>query len=320
MLQAILAFLATVLTAVQSLLLYTEGKIICFNSGCEIIESLTTVPPLVFNLFGFVFFFMLFWCFYLGRTGSEYWLRFAKLLLMAGLVAEAVLLFFQYKVAKVYCPYCLTILALVVLLNLLCGMRQIFRSVVLCSAVLLACFSLQFNVGGVASAPLSEGVIARLQGESDRTELHLFFSKSCVYCEKVIDTLRNGNQCSVAFNPIENMDDFVFSGATFSDSYDPAANLGFLKSLSLTGIPVLVTKDGGVVSVLSGGDTIQSYLEENCLQSSREQSLDHIDSMSAGDNSYTQFLNPQQQGDDNCSVDEECKEVEQLYPVGPSPN
>ena len=109
MVKIIVSLLASVLTAVQAFLEYRQENGFCFNGGCEIVESLTTVPPFYFNVAGFLFFQTLFWCFLWGRKGSEYWHKFAKLLLIGGIVAEAVLVFFQYSVVTVFCSYCLII-------------------------------------------------------------------------------------------------------------------------------------------------------------------------------------------------------------------
>lgn len=313
MLRVILAFLATVMTAVQSLMIYTEGKAICFNSGCEIVESLTAVPSLYVNVAGFIFFLLLFWCFYFGRNGSEFWVEFAGLVLLAGLVAEAVLVFFQFTIAKVFCTYCLAVLAFVVLLNVLSGVRQLFRGAVLFGAVLLACFSLQFGLGITTQKSLADGAIATLAAENEGPEIHLFFSKTCVHCEKVITALKEGSSCSVAFNPIEKIDQFTFPKASLNASYDPAANLGFLRSLSLTGIPVLVAKDGGQIRVMDGSGTILDYLETNCLVKQSRDDTGYSGSSSVDSNDYARFMTTQSEAD-NCSVEEDCTQDLQTLP------
>ena len=78
MIRIIVAFLASVLTGVQTYLIYTQGKAFCFNSGCEIVESLTVVPSLYFNVAGFLFFQLIFWCLLWGRNGSDSSLENAK--------------------------------------------------------------------------------------------------------------------------------------------------------------------------------------------------------------------------------------------------
>ncbi len=313
MIRVIIAFLATVITAVQSLLIYTEGKGVCFNNGCEIVESLTTVTPFLFNVVGCVFFLVIFWCLYLGRNGSEYWVKFARLLLLAGVVAEAVLVFFQHAIAQVFCSYCLVILSIIVLLNLLSGARQIFRGIVLFVSVLVACFSLQFGGGIAAQQPLSEGAIAILTAESDGPELTLFFSKSCPHCEKVIEYLKEDNSCSVSFNPVEEIDGFNYPGVEYSGAYNPGVNLGFMKNLGLTGIPVLLTKEDEQIKVISGGDRIQHYLEENCREAEVVEEVagtDYSGSSAIEQTTYNAFRVPSGQLDDDCQLDTDCVDGE----------
>lgn len=315
MLQIILAFLATVLTAVQSLLIYTEGKGICLGSGCEIVERLTTVSPLYFNMSGALYFFVIFWCLYFGRHGSDFWGIFARLMLLAGLVAEAVLVFFQYSIANVFCYYCLCILGFIILLNVLGGIRQILRGGILAGSVLLACFSLDFGSGNAAKSSLDNGAIAAISGDKSRPSLRLFFSKTCVYCEKVIDSLKEGTSCSITFNPVEKIDAFSFPEAENNSHYDHTANLVFLRSLSLTTIPVLVAERENTISVISGGSSIMEFLSNNCALQTGEGG-GSSDISSNEENGYTRFLGTSNQADENCNVAEDCPAEEPLSSPG----
>lgn len=264
MIRAIISLLASVLTAVQAILLYTRGEGVCFNNGCEIVDSLTTVSPLAFNIAGFLYFQTLFWLLLKGRGGSDYWHKMARLLLLAGLVAEAVLIFFQYRIAMVFCSYCLIIFSFILLLNLLCGLRQIFRGVVLFAAVIIACFGLRFESAGGKGRSLTAGSVARLAGQENGTERYLFFSSTCSYCEKIIDSIRESNNCTIRFNPIDRLPAFQLEGAEFSAEYDPAINADFLRNLSITGVPALVAADKEKTLVLQGERQIMQYLDDNC--------------------------------------------------------
>ena len=128
MIRAIVAFLASVLTGVQAFLIIAGRDGICLNEGCEVVDSIPKLPPLYFNIAGFVFFLVLSWCFLKGRRGSKYWHQFAKILLLAGCAAEGVLFFYQYSIVSVFCSYCLIILSIILLLNILSGLRQLFTS------------------------------------------------------------------------------------------------------------------------------------------------------------------------------------------------
>ncbi len=59
MIRAIVAFLASVLTGVQAFLIVTGREGICLNDGCEVVDSFPHLPPLYFNIAGFVFFMIL---------------------------------------------------------------------------------------------------------------------------------------------------------------------------------------------------------------------------------------------------------------------
>lgn len=302
MIRAILAFLASVLTAVQAFFIYINGKTICFNSGCEIVDSLTTISPLYFNLAGFVFFQVLFWCLLWGRDGSVHWHKFARLLLLAGLCAEAVLIFFQYAIATVFCSYCLVIFSFIVLLNILSGPRHIFNGIVLYSAVTAACFSLQFRAAS-SGISLDEGSMAMVTGEKKGAELYLFFSSTCAYCEKVIEALKEDNSCTVRFNPVERIENFDFPDATFSAEYNADVNVNFMKSLSIKEIPVLVVKEPQETLVLRGEQRIREYLDETCLEIKE---IDYSGTSSVAPTDYKFLPGTGSQPDNACTVETDC--------------
>ncbi|BHH85627.1 hypothetical protein [Desulforhopalus sp. 52FAK] len=308
MIRVIVALIASVITGVQTYLIYTQGQGYCFNKGCEIVESLTVVPALYFNIAGFLYFQLVFWCLFWGRKGSEYWVKFARIMLMAGLMAEAVLVFFQHSIAQAYCSYCLIVCGCIVVLNILSGLRQIFRGLILTTAVFVACFSLQFNLGGDGAQPLKNGAIAHVAGELKRPTLHLFFSATCPHCEEVIESIDGENVCEIYFNPIEPLDSFDFTGAELKSDYDPSVSLGFLKNLSIKEVPVLVTIEDGGTQVIKGKSRILAYLGEECRQ---EVAVDYSAGYSSSSTiNYTEtsgFLNLAEEG---CRVDEDCEDPE----------
>lgn len=265
MIRTIFAFLAMVLTAVQAYLLYTAGSGICFNDGCEIVEKLTTVPALYFNLLGALFFAFVFVGALLSWiNGSENAERYTALLLTAALAAEAVLIFFQWSVARTFCSYCLIIFSFVLLVNLLSGYRQIVQGLVVFCAVLIACLSLQFDAGG-AGKSLTLGTMAQYREAGNERNVLLIFSETCPHCEKVIDFLREESFCNVAFNPIEKVKDFSFDKATINDTYDPRASIGFMRSIGMGGIPIMIAPgEGGALQILNGTDQIMPYVEKYC--------------------------------------------------------
>lgn len=306
MIRAIISFLASVLTAAQAFLLYTEGKGVCFNDGCEIVDSLSAVPPLYFNIAGFLYFQTLAWLLLWGRSGSEYWHKLARLLLLAGLSAEAVLIFFQYRIAMVFCSYCLVIFSLIVLLNLFCGLRQIVRGAVLFLAVLLACFSLKFGPAAGTGPSLEAGSIALLSGREDVASRYLFFSSTCSHCEKVIDSLRERNRCSFRFNPIDRVGNFQFPGAQHSVTYEPSINFNFLRSLSVSGVPALVTIEADRTLVLQGEQRIMEYLDDNCRPERETVDFGGTTSIQSPNDMSLQSQKPVD--DDACPVAADCQE------------
>lgn len=303
MIRAIIALLASFLTALQAFAIYINGQTLCFSSGCAIVDSLTTVSPLYFNLAGFLFFQILFWCLLWGRDGSEHWHKLARLLLLAGLCGEAVLLFFQYTIATVFCSYCLVICSFIVLLNILSGPRQIFRGIVLFSAVMIACFSLQFREAGGSGESLDEGSMAMVAGDKKEAKLYLFFSSTCAYCEKVIESLREENLCTVRFNPIERIETFTFPGVEYAAEYHPQININFMKSLSMNEIPVLVAMKEQTTLVLKGEQQIRQYLDDNCREN---EAVDFSGTSSTKPSVYGILPEMEPQGDDACQVGADC--------------
>ncbi len=312
MIRAIIAFVASLGVGVQAYLMFIGGKGICLDDGCAIVEQLTRVPPLYFNIAGLLFFQALFWLFLWGHKGAGHWHRLARLLLLAGLVAEAVLLFFQYAIAGSFCSYCLAVFAAVVLLNLLSGPRQIFRGTVLFVAVLLTLFSLRFTGGpaGGSALTLAAGTIAVLPGEEGRPTLHLFFSAACPHCEKVIETLQEENFCPVRFNPVEPVPGFSFPGATFLPEYQPEVNLSLLKTLAIGDIPTLIADEAGQTLVLRGEQRIQKYLAANCR---RPKAVDQYHGSSSAVPAGSSFTLPFLGGgsdQDACGLAVDCPEEE----------
>ena len=304
MIQAIISFLASVLTAVQVVLELRGAKGLCFNNGCEIIESMTNVSPLVFNVAGFLFFQTLFWLFLLGRNGSEHWHTLARLLLLAGLAAEAVLVFFQHSIATVFCSYCLVIFAVIVLLNLCCGLHQLVRGMVIFIAVLAACFSLQFGTPSTGrGTSLDSGSLAMVNGKRDGVKLYLFFSASCNYCEKVIEAIGADNICTVRFNPIEKIEKFAIADMVRFADYDPQVNRTLLQSLSINEVPVLMAKADDETQIFKGEKRIMEYLQKTCRQSS---DVDYSGTSNSPAPGYTFLPGVQKPGEDACPVNTDC--------------
>lgn len=306
MIRAIVALLACILTGVQAVFIIMGKDGICLNEGCKIVDTYPKVPPIFFNSAGFIFFLILFICFVNGRKGSEYWHRFAKLLLLTGLAAEGVLVFFQYSIVTAFCSYCLIIFSLILLLNLLCGLRQFFSSMMVFSVVFVMLLSLELRAVSNSDMSLDTGSYAAIGEESEEVVHYLFFSETCEHCENILSLMEDNNKCSFRFNPIDRINHFSLSDSSLYPEYDPGVNISFLKSLKITEIPVLVVAGQERVVVLKGEGRIRKYLDEQCL---RKEEID-VNGTSQNAGSYRDYLNDSNQLEGGCSVEEDCGKLE----------
>ena len=309
MIRVIISLLAGLFVAVQIALISFQGDGICLNEGCKIVDSLTTVPPFYFNIAGLVFFLTLFLGFFKGLRDSEFWQKLTGLVLLAGIAAEGVLIYFQHSIVTVYCSYCLIIFSLIVVLNILSGLRQCLYAGVIFTAVIVASACLQSNVAGPVQS-LDAGSVAKITGAEKGDDLYLFFSSTCPHCEEILAEMKENNRCGVRFNPIEKLDSFDFPGADQFASYDPEVNRNFLKNLSLDEIPVFVAKNSENIQIYVGERQIERYLAENCHAPAGE-TLE----LSTGSSDGYDFLHPLGgQGDDKCSVSEDCADIPEDVP------
>lgn len=263
MLNIILTFAGVLLTGTQTLLIALHKKALCFNDGCAVVDSLTKVPTIFFNLAGFLYFLAIFYILLRARKGSDAWRQFASLFLLGGMAAEGVLVAFQHYIVGVFCSYCLVIFCLVVMLNLFAGLKQFMRGVAVFVAVLVAFSVLQFSSQQV-SRPISAGTYGSVAGESGGKQLFFFFSETCPHCEEVIAGIRTKNSCEIQFNPVSKLSKSPLESIKQNESYDHAVNISFLKNLAINEIPVLVILGHGEVVVLKGKLHIKEYLEKNC--------------------------------------------------------
>lgn len=296
------------LTAVQALLVVVKGDILCLNEGCKVVESLTTVPPLAFNLVGFAYFAIIFRLLHLGKNKDRGWLKWARLFLLCGMAVEGVLVCFQYYVAEVFCSYCLIILSLVVILNMLLGIRQVVFALALFAAVAVAFSSLEFSSRSESGeVVLADGIYGTLEKSRQGTELYLFFSSTCPHCEEVIETIGPDFTCSLNFNPVDTLENSPLDGLNRQENYSPVANRRFLKNLGINEIPVLTIKEPGEIRTLKGKQKILEYLDSTCRSELLPVDMtSEITGMSGQIPGY-QFQIPGVE-DDECKVDANCED------------
>jgi len=302
----ILSFIAALvgigLTAAQIVLLTLQGKGICFNEGCEIVDSLTLVPPLYINIAGLLFFLLAGFGLSRAKSGSDLWRGFVSLLLIAGMAAEAVLVFFQHKVVEAYCSYCLIILGLVIVANLFMGLKQMFKGVVVFSAVFIALLSVNLSVDVGRKDNLAEGTLARLERTGASTDLYLFFSSTCPHCEVVIEALKQSEICTLNFNPVDSINEFTFPGSTVSALYQPEINKAFLKEINISEVPTLLSRQPGLISIIQGEGPILRFLEKNCAAPKAPSESVSI----TGQSDQSGFLPPEKE--ESCSIDADCED------------
>jgi uncharacterized membrane protein/glutaredoxin-related protein len=304
----LLAMGGALLAAIQSVLIIVQGDILCLNEGCEVVEKLTTVPPVVFNIAGSIYFALVFLALWLGARGARGWINWARVLLLSGMAAEGVLVGFQYYIAEVFCSYCLIILSIISLLNVLMGWRQVLGAVAVFVAVLIGFSSLEFTSHSESEVVVLEnGIYGSLKKESSAIEMFLFFSKTCPHCEEVIETIDDEFNCSINFNPIDTLTASPLPALMAAPEYSPLVNRKFLKNLGITEIPVLVVQDNQEVRILKGKQNILDYMDLNCrLEAESGDVSSEISGMSSQENAF-QYVTPAT-GDDACSVDVDCEE------------
>lgn len=244
-----LALVASLMVAGQIGFTLYQGEPLCLNDGCKVVEKLTRFSPLVFNVVGLLFFQTIYWGLRAAKGERRRLPSFVPMLLLAALAAEAILTGFQYWAAHTFCAYCLTILALIVLLNVLLGLRQLLSGVLMAATAALAFASLDLHQPVPGQQAFTAGVFASRPGGSKFPEHYLFYASTCAHCEQVIAALRSNGRVTVHFNPIDRVTAIDLPQTTTNPAYAPEVNKALLTSLAIDEIPVLMTKtsDGWLI-------------------------------------------------------------------------
>lgn len=262
-----LSLSACIIISAQALMITFRGEAFCVNEGCKIVETLTLIPPFYFNLLGAAYFFTIF-CIALmtrRRSGPE---PLLPMLLVSGLVAEGILLGYQIFVANVFCSYCLLVFILILILNMLTGLRQLTLGLVII-VVQLFIFSLLRFEGTrdqLRGLTLDNGTYAVRRCSNPVKQLYLIFSKDCPHCYKVIESLEGCTQCEFHFNPIKKIGSELLPGLTPNKQYLPQINTHALKILGIDTIPVLIARDHDGFSFIKGERNIINYIQNTCFK------------------------------------------------------
>jgi hypothetical protein len=225
-------------------------------------------------------------------------------LLLIGLAAEGVLVGYQFFVVRTLCSYCLVIASLIVLLNFLCGMRQIMVAAPLFLAVMCVFPMLNFGPTLVALRyqTLASGSFAVKRCAEPSKQLYLFFSADCPHCKNVIKTLESCNSCEFHFNPVEPMHSLGLEALEYTASYEPAMNRLLLSLLGIETVPVLLVRDPDGLTFIKGEESIIRYISEACF---REKPLLYMDSSKYAPEGISIY----DEQESNCTMQVECPDA-----------
>lgn len=318
-----LALLGALGAAIQSTMLLVRGEAICLNEGCRIVEGLTRVSPLYINLAGLGFFLAVAALTLRApaagtgmRTGTGTARRLLGTLLLAGMAAEGVLFGYQLFVARAFCGWCLSVFALVVLLNVLAGGRQTLRAAAVFAAALAAFAALRFGVmppagGGRA---LDRGTYGVRRCDDPAKQLYLVFSSNCPHCAEVLRTLESCNSCNFHFNPIDRIAGLDLPGVEQASTYDPGVNRELLALLGIDEVPVLLVPGPEGMSIIRGEKRILAFVRAECFRAAPVLNVDP--SRLLGDGALELFRDEK---DDGCKVQVDCPEEEKVVdPFAPA--
>lgn len=292
----IFALLASLLVLAQMIYTILHKEAFCLDEGCKVVESLSKVSPMVFNLTGFFFFLLIFWG--LGRVRRRPYRvpPLISVLLLAALASEAVLVAFQLQIVQTLCLYCLCVFACVVVLNLLLGIRQTMQGLVLFLAVFLSFSSLNYSTAASSNPKLNftDGSFAVRMGSNQEEEHYLFLSSTCTHCKEVSDHLEIMLTPTVFFNPIDEMKALNLAGVEQRANWSPGVNQEVLRVLGIDTVPVLISmsKKGQEMTISRGGKAILSRLGQQSVTAAPENS----------------GQSDQNQNTDSCSVGSDCDE------------
>lgn len=298
---ALVAFLGAALAIVQVGYLLLTGHAICPTNGCKVVEELVKIPVLWFNIFGACFFLFLLML-SLKAQRSKISLLLFKTLALCGIAAEGVLVSYQIFIVHTYCIYCLALFGVLLLLNILLGLRYAFRATLVFSSVLLIFSLLQFSSTDTQMT-LDHGTYAVKSCDSSSSKkMYFIFSESCPHCREVLTTLQQCNSCEVRFNPLQTIQSSILPDVKLLPGYEPEVNRNLLKSLGINTIPILIEQKQDGLVFIRGEGKIVKYIEENCfaaLDSTKETSTIY-------DTIETGLAPPSEDGE--CSVEKSCED------------
>jgi uncharacterized membrane protein len=297
------SLLAGGLIALQIAFILSMGDAFCFNEGCRVVEKLTTLSPLYINLAGLLYFAALFIASRWLKVGFGVNLGPLLLLLLIGLAVEGVLVSYQYFVIRTYCSYCLVIFAIIAVLNILCGWKQIVLGAPLFAAMVAAFAVLNFSPAALLalrSENLDVGTYAVRKCDVAAKKLYFFFSADCPHCKNVLTVLENCNSCEFHFNPIEQIQGLAIPELEYTTSYSPSLNRVVLSMLNITTIPVLLVANPDGLTFIKGEENIIRFVSQACSPPQQEISIDAT--LYEGQGGMERYEEPVEE----CEIEVEC--------------
>lgn len=302
-LSVVIALTASLVVGGQIASILLRGETVCPNGGCQVVEELTSISPLFFNLLGLGYFLVVAGVVSFASRMGKKDAFFPSLLLLAGAGVEGALLSYQQFAVRTFCSYCLIVAGFVLLLNLLQGFRQVARAALVFGSVVLASSLLNFGPALLLSRAESvqAGVYAERQGDAAAGRFYLFLSSSCPHCRTVLASLDRFPRCTVAINPISATPPDVSSlPIKTRQKFSPEANRLLLTLLDIKEIPVLLeyTDKDNLYTLHIGEKSILQTLQAQCAP------LPSTVSRAKSYEGMSTPLDGQEEGE--CTIDEEC--------------
>lgn len=304
------ALLASLLIVVQIAILLLGKEGLCLSQGCQVVDQLTRVSPLLFNIAGLFFFQGVFWGTKRVKREDASRSQLVRLLLLAGLAAEGVLVGFQQIIAGAFCTYCLIVLGFIILLNLLAGFKQLLAGAFVFGVVLLAFSSLEFQNNPKNSKAFHAGVFASKTAPSSAPTVYLFYSSTCAHCQRVLEVMAKKSAISMHFNPIDTITSINVPGVALNGQYDPKINKKLLKSLDIEEIPVLLERKANGYAIIKGETAIIAYFDG--LDAQNQQSTHSTVGQLKASPEIDSLLPRTDNEVDGCSVNTDCDAIPSL--------
>jgi len=265
----IVALIASIGVALQTVITWYSGSGICPTQGCRIVEDLTLIQPLWVNFLGLLFFQAVFWSSRVLKEKTYFGMDPMGLLLSGALAFDSALLAYQIFVVQTFCAYCLVVFSVVLLLNLMYGHKQAVWSFTVLTAILLSFSILSFSPGNRESQTFSlkEAAFGVRSCSTPTKEVYLIFSSTCPHCQTVIESLEECNSCDLYLNPIDEIETLGLEDIERIESFSPQINRGILELLEIDTIPVLISKGTDSYRIIGGEENIVNYIRHACFTS-----------------------------------------------------